>query len=311
MRAILTFGSTGRSASTAADACMLVMKFKGSSFMDSQAAALQRTSSLALPSVLRTAPAYPAALAWTTVLRGRSRTSTASARVHPIPSCNPPAATAASAAGLILKSPGAASPEFAVRHSPRSITDISASRDATPTATTILRDRLTAPLLRTDGGWRKSPGRRQFHGLSRRLLEIRDRFGPQALGAFTSSRSTNEAAYLLQKLFRTCIGTNNVDCCARVCHSSTALALQTVTGTGAATASYADIPLARNIVLGRRQCDRSASRGRRPHKTSCALRQFADRRRSSPNRTRGVCPASISARNPARMCRCSMPSPKF
>lgn len=110
-------------------------------------------------------------------------------------------------------------------------------------------DRLTAPLLRTESGWREIAWPEAISWLSRRLLEIRDRFGPQALGAFTSSRSTNEAAYLLQKLFRTRIGTNNVDCCARVCHSSTALALQTVTGTGAASASYADIPLAQNIFL--------------------------------------------------------------
>jgi formate dehydrogenase major subunit len=110
-------------------------------------------------------------------------------------------------------------------------------------------DRLTVPLLRTGDGWQEIAWPQAISWLSRRLLELRDRFGPHALGAFTSSRSTNEAAYLLQKLFRTCIGTNNVDCCARVCHSSTALALQTLTGTGAATASYADIPLARNIVL--------------------------------------------------------------
>ena len=111
------------------------------------------------------------------------------------------------------------------------------------------RDRLTTPLLRTEGGWKEIAWPEAISWLSRRLLELRDRFGPQSLGAFTSSRSTNEAAYLLQRLFRTWIGTNNVDCCARVCHSSTALALQTVTGTGAATASYSDIPLARNIVL--------------------------------------------------------------
>jgi len=110
-------------------------------------------------------------------------------------------------------------------------------------------DRLTGPLLRTGETWKEIAWPEAISWLSRRLLELRNRFGPHALGAFTSSRSTNEAAYLLQRLFRTCIGTNNVDCCARVCHSSTALALQTVTGTGAATASYADIPLARNIVL--------------------------------------------------------------
>jgi formate dehydrogenase major subunit len=111
------------------------------------------------------------------------------------------------------------------------------------------QDRLTVPLLRTEGGWQEIAWPEAISWLSRRLLQLRDRFGPQALGAFTSSRSTNEAAYLLQRLFRTSIGTNNVDCCARVCHSSTALALQTVTGTGAATASFADIPMARNIVL--------------------------------------------------------------
>jgi formate dehydrogenase alpha subunit len=110
-------------------------------------------------------------------------------------------------------------------------------------------DRLTAPLLRTEGGWREIAWTEAISCLSQRLSEFHDRFGPQALGAFTSSRSTNEAAYLLQKLFRTRFGTNNVDCCARVCHSSTALALQTVTGTGAATSSYADIPLAQNIFL--------------------------------------------------------------
>jgi len=110
-------------------------------------------------------------------------------------------------------------------------------------------DRLTAPLLRTGDSWREVAWPEAISWLSRRLLELRDRFGPDSLGVFTSSRSTNEAAYLLQKLFRTRIGTNNVDCCARVCHSSTALALQTVTGTGAATASYADIPLTGVIVL--------------------------------------------------------------
>jgi formate dehydrogenase major subunit len=110
-------------------------------------------------------------------------------------------------------------------------------------------DRLTKPLLRTGDRWQEIAWREAISWLSQRLLEICRNSGPNSLGVFTSSRSTNEAAYLLQKLFRTRIGTNNVDCCARVCHSSTALALQTVTGTGAATASYADISLARSIVL--------------------------------------------------------------
>jgi formate dehydrogenase alpha subunit len=110
-------------------------------------------------------------------------------------------------------------------------------------------DRLTTPLLRDRSGFRPIGWAEAISWLARRLGEIRDRHGPDALGVMTSSRSTNEAAYLLQKLFRTAIGTNNVDCCARVCHSSTAAALELMTGTGAATASYDDIERARTIVV--------------------------------------------------------------
>jgi formate dehydrogenase alpha subunit len=110
-------------------------------------------------------------------------------------------------------------------------------------------DRLTQPLVRDNGALKPIAWSDAIALLAERLMRIRDAHGADALGVFTSSRSTNEAAYLLQKLFRTEIGTNNVDCCARVCHSSTALALQTVTGTGAASASYADIDRAASIVL--------------------------------------------------------------
>lgn len=110
-------------------------------------------------------------------------------------------------------------------------------------------DRLTKPLLRDGDGFREASWDEAIGYIARRLLEIKTESGADALGAFTSSRSTNEACYLLQKFFRSVIGTNNVDCCARVCHSSTALALQIVTGTGAATASFADIERARCLVV--------------------------------------------------------------
>jgi formate dehydrogenase alpha subunit len=110
-------------------------------------------------------------------------------------------------------------------------------------------ERLTRPLLREGEGFREIAWDEATHWLARRLREIRDARGPGALGALSSSRSTNEAAYLLQKLFRAVLGTNHVDCCARVCHSSTALALREVTGTSAASASYADIERARCIAV--------------------------------------------------------------
>jgi formate dehydrogenase alpha subunit len=117
-------------------------------------------------------------------------------------------------------------------------------------------DRLTTPMIRDGPGapptLRPATWDEAIAFTARRLAEIRDRRtggGPNALGTMTSSRSTNEAAYLLQKLFRSIIGTNNTDCCARVCHSSTAVALGAVTGTGAATASYADLDVATLIVV--------------------------------------------------------------
>ena len=110
-------------------------------------------------------------------------------------------------------------------------------------------DRLTRPLVREGGRLVPVSWDAAIAFAARRLDEIHRRHGPAAVGAMTSSRSTNEAAYLLQKLFRTRFGTNNVDCCARVCHASTAEALRTVTGTGAATTSFADIERARLIVV--------------------------------------------------------------
>lgn len=110
-------------------------------------------------------------------------------------------------------------------------------------------ERLTEPLLRDGEHFRPISWPEAMSWVGRRLRELAAKHGPDSLGVLTSSRSTNEAAYLLQKIFRTLIGTNNVDCCARVCHSSTALALSLATGTGAASASYADIELARIIVI--------------------------------------------------------------
>ena len=110
-------------------------------------------------------------------------------------------------------------------------------------------ERLTRPLLRRGERLEPVSWDVALGHVAERLDAIHRAHGPGALGALTSSRSTNEAAYLLQKLFRVRFGTNHVDCCARVCHASTAHALRAVTGTGAATAAYADIEEARAIVV--------------------------------------------------------------
>ena len=110
-------------------------------------------------------------------------------------------------------------------------------------------DRLTQPLKRVGEQFQPISWEEALDLIAEQLLKIKASYGADALGAFSSSRSTNEAAYLLQKLFRSLIKTNNVDCCARVCHSSTALGLRTVTGAGAASASYVDIEKAKCIVI--------------------------------------------------------------
>lgn len=110
-------------------------------------------------------------------------------------------------------------------------------------------DRLTQPLLRVGNRWKTIAWDEAIALAAKRMKEIQAEHGPESVAAITSSRSTNEACYLLQKLFRTALGSNNVDCCARVCHSSTALGLKTVTGTAAASASYEDIERARCIVI--------------------------------------------------------------
>lgn len=76
-----------------------------------------------------------------------------------------------------------------------------------------------------------------------------DRHSPRAVGVLGSARATNEENYLTGKFARIVLGTNNVDCCARVCHAPSAAGLKMVFGTGAATNSFEDIETARTILV--------------------------------------------------------------
>ena len=69
------------------------------------------------------------------------------------------------------------------------------------------------------------------------------------MGVLGSARATNEDNYLAQKFARVVLGTNNVDCCARVCHAPSAAALKAMFGTGAATNSFDDIEQTRAFLL--------------------------------------------------------------
>ncbi len=77
--------------------------------------------------------------------------------------------------------------------------------------------------------------------IAEKLTLYKNEFGPDSIAGISSARCTNEENYLMQKFIRAVIGTNNIDGCARVCHSPTALGMQRTFGTGAATNSIDDL----------------------------------------------------------------------
>lgn len=110
-------------------------------------------------------------------------------------------------------------------------------------------DRVTTPLIRRDGIWQEASWEEALGLVAERLDTIRRAEEADRIGVLASSRATNEECYLAQKFARVVIGTHNVDCCARVCHTPSAKALKTMLGTGAATNGFDDIELARAFLL--------------------------------------------------------------
>lgn len=110
-------------------------------------------------------------------------------------------------------------------------------------------DRVTAPMLRDGGEWHAVSWDAALDYTAVKLQEIAAHHGADTVGVLGSARATNEENYLAQKFARVVLGTNNVDCCARVCHTPSAKALKTMLGTGAATNSFDDIEHARLFLL--------------------------------------------------------------
>ncbi len=103
------------------------------------------------------------------------------------------------------------------------------------------KDRLRTPLLRKNGKLEASTWDEAYDYIATKIKQNQDNYCADSIAAISSARCTNEENYLMQKLMRAVIGTNNIDCCARVCHSPTALGMQNTFGTGAATNSIEDI----------------------------------------------------------------------
>ncbi|MBF0359081.1 MAG: formate dehydrogenase subunit alpha [Magnetococcales bacterium] len=111
-------------------------------------------------------------------------------------------------------------------------------------------DRLETPLIKQkDGSFRESSWHEAFDLIAANFLKIRDLSGADALAVVSSARCTNEENFILQKFTRTVFKTNNIDNCARVCHSPSAFALGAALGTGAGTNSFEDIDSSDVLLL--------------------------------------------------------------
>jgi formate dehydrogenase major subunit len=102
-------------------------------------------------------------------------------------------------------------------------------------------DRIRTPMIKRDGVFEEATWDEAYDFIGSRLTKYKEEFGPDSMAGISSARCTNEENYLMQKFFRAIVGTNNIDGCARVCHSPTALGMQRTLGTGAATNSIDDI----------------------------------------------------------------------
>ena len=111
-------------------------------------------------------------------------------------------------------------------------------------------DRLTTPLIRdAQGKLQPASWDTALNLIATKFTAIRQQHGPDAIAAISSSRCTNEENYVLQKLFRAAVGTNNIDNCSRVCHSPTSYGLIRSLGESGGTNSFADIDVTKCLLL--------------------------------------------------------------
>jgi formate dehydrogenase major subunit len=158
---------------------------------------------------------------------------------------------------------------------------------------TTHRERILEPMIREriSDPWRKVSWEEAIARTASEFKRIQDKYGRRAIGGITSSRCTNEETFLVQKLIRGGFGNNNVDTCARVCHSPTGYGLSTAFGTSAGTQDFDSV----DRRADRRQSDRRPSRVRLAHEKAPAPGGEADRDRSAPHRSRAYAPCGGGA----------------
>jgi formate dehydrogenase major subunit len=113
------------------------------------------------------------------------------------------------------------------------------------------KDRITKPMIRakiTDP-WREVSWEEAINHAASEFKRIQAKYGRDSVGGITSSRCTNEETFLVQKLVRAAFGNNNVDTCARVCHSPTGYGLKNTLGESAGTQEFDSVMHADVIML--------------------------------------------------------------
>ncbi|MBS8275653.1 formate dehydrogenase subunit alpha [Thalassospira tepidiphila] len=113
------------------------------------------------------------------------------------------------------------------------------------------KDRILNPMIRenVDDPWQEVSWEEALRFTADKFKGIQAKYGKGALGGITSSRCTNEETFLVQKLIRAGFGNNNVDTCARVCHSPTGYGLKTTFGTSAGTQDFDSVEHTDVVIL--------------------------------------------------------------
>jgi formate dehydrogenase major subunit len=112
-------------------------------------------------------------------------------------------------------------------------------------------DRVTTPMIRGSihEPWRQVTWDEAIAHAASEFRRIQATYGAESIGGITSSRCTNEETFLVQKLVRAAFGNNNVDTCARVCHSPTGYGLKSTIGESAGTQAFDSVMKADVIVI--------------------------------------------------------------
>ena len=112
------------------------------------------------------------------------------------------------------------------------------------------KDRITTPMIRDtiNDEWKPVEWKEAFDFAASQLRSIQDKYGRKSISGISSSRCTNEEVFLVQKMVRTGFKNNNIDTCARVCHSPTGYGLKVTLGESAGTQDF-DSVAATDVVI--------------------------------------------------------------